>query len=81
MNSGSESRGDSNGYWRNNIVQIAVPDTVIDDLMDPQKDRVKLHNLSRNAIHPSGEGQGHRLRHYALVARKAEVGEFQNGSA
>ncbi len=31
-------------------------------------DRVKLHNLSRNAIHPSGEGQGQRLRHYALVA-------------
>ena len=40
----------------------------IDDLMESQKDRVKLHNPSRNAIRPSGEGQGHRLRHYALVA-------------
>lgn len=74
MNSGSESRGDSNGCWRNNVVQIAVPDTVIDDLMERQKDRVKLHNGPRSAIHPAGEGSDRKRNHEPGGSRKREIG-------
>ena len=81
-NSGSDSRRNSNGCWRNNVVGIAEPDMEIDDPMECQKDRVKLHNLSRNAIQPSGEGERQRpgaLRPGGLGSRKA--GDFQNGPA
>lgn len=81
VNSDSESRKGSDGCWRNCVVRTAEPDIEIDDLMERQNGRVKLHNLPRSAIGLSGEGQGHRLRHYALAALEGEVGTFKNGSA
>jgi hypothetical protein len=55
-NSAGGRRRGSKYFSVSNVVQIAELDTLINDLMERQRHRVKLHNQPRNAIRRSDEG-------------------------